>query len=222
MPRALIALCLALQAVPARFTAASVLERASQPLPAGRRAFEIRSEGRVVGSGTWLVEGARHHVAFRNPLGQPTAILRIADGAVGLELVGDREIVEADAGVSLGDLVGGLDASALPTLLWGRLPDAPVAMRPVGAGFVATHPGFVAGLDREGEVRVASVGDWHLTRRADGVVLTDGDLALRLVLGGVVEGPVPEGAFRVGTEERVPSISTHRVGQLARRRLLGL
>ncbi|MCB9673551.1 MAG: hypothetical protein H6737_00455 [Alphaproteobacteria bacterium] len=223
MSRALIALCLALQAIPARFTPEAVALRASAPFEPSRREVALWSEGRQLATGTWLVDGRRSHVAFRNPLGQPTSILRVADGAVGLELVGVREVVAADASSVLGEASeGALDAEGLAALVLGRLPGPPDRIEAVGPGFLAWRGDLVAGLDREGRVRVARLGRLEVRHTADGVRLSDGVATFRVVLGEPERGPVPSHAFRIGAERAVPSISTARLGRLTARRMLGL
>lgn len=218
MSRALIAVCLALQAIPARALPSSVHARATAPLDSGRRSVEIWSEGRQLATGTWLTSDDRHHVAFRNPLGQPVSIVRVADGLVGLELVGDREIVAADASSALLELTGGLaDASDLAGLLLDRIP-ARAVVEARGGGFVAIGPDFLAELD--GGVRVvrASLGPLRLERTPGGVRVTEGGVAIDVRFGHPEAASLPPSAFAIGTEQGVPTVSAERVA----RRLLGL
>jgi len=215
MSRALIALCALLQAVPARYTVQAASLRACRPVQPQRRSVELWSGGRQLAVGTWLVDGRRSHIAVRNTLGQPVSILRIADGAVGLELVGRREIVAADASLVV-------DVEAITTLALGWLPREACELRPMGEGWSARGPEISAVLDREAAVIRAQVGPVAIERAGLEVWLRARGAEIRLVLGEPEELDVPAQAFRIGLEHSIPTVSAERLGRLMGRRLLGL
>ncbi len=204
---------------------------ATEPIVAQRRSAVVTVDGLKVGRGVWVQEGPRAHLAFRDPLGRPRVVLRVAHGAVGVEMVGEREVVAPDAAVAL-EAMFASTPSVWAQAIWGRLPSEWREHGAVSVSEGATHtgvvgPGLDALLDAGGRVDRAASAGWiaHRTPEeptgTERVVLRHAQRSLQveLVLGppAPVDGPLPDHVFRIGSEQRSPTVSVEHIAELSRR-----
>lgn len=193
-----IALLLSLQAVPAAWSASSVAARVTAPLPTGERSLVLKSRRGSL-QAIWLHDGGRDHLAFRDLLGAPVAVVRSDGTRVGLELRGRPEVVShADAALHV--LSGG--QLALPDaarLLAGRLPPGTTLTR-VWGGWRARRGALEAGLALDGTLLWAR----HPGVRLDGARLVLLGQRFELQVGPVQPRPIPGSAFAVGARRSVP------------------
>lgn len=196
--RALIGALVVLQATPAIWLESSVRQAMQAPLPEGQRSLTMRTRVGPV-EGIWLHEGARDHLAIKEPFGPPFLVLRSDGARLGLTLRGRPEVVsEGDAAVRL-TTQGALGLSDLLPLVAGRVPGG-ARLTPMAHGWLVTHGDLVAVLDREGTVQGATWGPLTLA----GNTLQYGDMLIELELGPVTRRQIPEGAFTVGDGEHMP------------------
>jgi hypothetical protein len=204
---------------------------ATEPIPVSRRAIALSIDGMTVGRGVWIQEADQAHLALRDPLGRPQVVLRIADGAVGMEWVGRQEVVAADAAAVLHDAFASTP-SVWAMALWGHLPTTwrahPDVRVAVGAGYTGVvGPGLTALLDADGRVERAAAAGWIAHRTSDGAAGTDRVVlhhAERRTEATLVLGPaepiavaLPRHVFRIGSGDRSPVASVEHLAEVAER-----
>lgn len=201
MPRALIALCLTLQAAPARYTLDAIRLRATAPLPAQQREVRIQLGGTPAVHATLLYDDGRAHLAVRDGLGLRGPSLRIADGIVAMSDPTTTWLApDARSGLSL--LLGpDVDPATLVDLVLGRAPEGHWTRIPEGARVVLA--GVSVDVDQEGQPTTARVGPVRLAYASEGLTLQRGGLEARLTLGEPVLRDVPEAAFAMTSTEQL-------------------
>lgn len=208
---------LLLPARPARDVPDVVHARIVQALPPVRVPVGIALDGRPVGRAVAVIDGPRLHVAVRDPVGAPVAIVRSDGGQLGVEVLGWREIVASDASTALAGM-SGLAPEDLGRLLLGAVPRRVGVPTSLPGGWRARGDGVDLWLDRDGRLQRGLVGGLAVERSASGLSVSDGVQRLELRVGPSEPVEPPESAFLVGRAE-VPVVGAERAGLAVFRRL---